>query len=249
MANTEPADVALLVEHEASHKVDALTNAVSWLAQGGPVVGVLIALSVVAATVIIVKAWQRLWLRDPRRDVLDGALDTWRGGDQAAALARLSGCRSPAARVVRSAMRTASRGLQTALVREEALRVAALELASLRSHLRTLEVIGMLSPLLGLLGTVMGMITAFQQLASAGSQVDPAMLSGGIWEALLTTAVGLIVAIPVVASVHVFERGVERQQLAIEDALTRLFTGGAGEGEATVDVRPAGDALLAPATS
>lgn len=249
MANMESADMVLPGGHGASDNADVLTHALSWLAQGGPVVGVLIALSVVAATVIIIKAWQRLRLRDTRRDVLDSALDAWGRGDQAAALARLRDSRSPSARVVLSAMRAVGKGLQIALVREEALRVAALELASLRSHLRTLEVIGMLSPLLGLLGTVMGMITAFQQLASAGSRVDPAMLSGGIWEALLTTAVGLIVAIPVVASVHVFERGVERQQLAIEDALTRLFTGGAGECDATVCVRPTDDALFAPATS
>jgi biopolymer transport protein ExbB len=52
--------------------------------------------------------------------------------------------------------------------------------------------------LLGLFGTVLGMVEAFRQLELAGSQVDPAVLSGGIWQALLTTAVGLAVAIPAV---------------------------------------------------
>ena len=53
------------------------------------------------------------------------------------------------------------------------------------SNLDTLKVIAMVAPLLGLLGTVFGMIDAFQQMEMAGKNVDPSVLSGGIWEALL----------------------------------------------------------------
>lgn len=80
------------------------------------------------------------------------------------------------------------------------------------------------SPLLGLLGTVLGMIEAFRQLASSGSQVDPSVLSGGIWQALLTTAAGLSVAIPVVLLHSWLERRVERCAHRMEDAVTRIFT-------------------------
>lgn len=66
----------------------------------------------------------------------------------------------------------------------------------LEGGLGTLGMIAMLSPLIGLLGTVMGMIDAFQALENASSTVDPSLLSGGIWIALLTTAAGLVVAIP-----------------------------------------------------
>ena len=59
-----------------------------------------------------------------------------------------------------------------------------------------------IAPLLGLLGTVIGMITAFSKLEESGSRVDPAILAGGIWEALLTTAFGLIVAIPALAAFY-----------------------------------------------
>ena len=113
-----------------------------------------------------------------------------------------------------------------ALVREEMQRVGARELESLRSHLRVLEVIGTLSPLLGLFGTVLGMIEAFRRLEEAGSRVDPAILSGGIWEALLTTAIGLAVAIPAVAALNWLERKVERLRHDMEDCATRLFTMG-----------------------
>ena len=111
-----------------------------------------------------------------------------------------------------------------ATLREEVLRQATAALETLRSHLRGLEVIASLSPLLGLLGTVLGMIEAFRRLQEAGSQVDPAVLSGGIWEALLTTAVGLAVAIPAVAALNWLERRIERFGHRLEDSVTRVFT-------------------------
>ena len=70
---------------------------------------------------------------------------------------------------------------------------------ALKSGLRPLELIAGIAPLMGLLGTVLGMITAFQAMEAAGASVDPSVLSGGIWAALLTTAIGLVVAIPTLA--------------------------------------------------
>ena len=60
----------------------------------------------------------------------------------------------------------------------------------------SLEIISQVSPLIGLLGTVIGMIDSFNELELGGSLVDPSILAGGIWTALLTTAMGLLVAIP-----------------------------------------------------
>ena len=97
-------------------------------------------------------------------------------------------------------------------------------LEQLRSWFRPLEVIATLAPLLGLFGTVLGMIQAFQQLEAAGNQVNPAILSGGIWEALLTTAAGLAVAIPTVAALNWLERRTERFAHDTDSAVARLFT-------------------------
>ena len=72
--------------------------------------------------------------------------------------------------------------------------------------LPTLEIISNVSPLMGLLGTVIGMINSFSKLEIGGSLVDPSLLAGGIWTALLTTAIGLIVAIPALVAHHFFEK-------------------------------------------
>ncbi|MBR9862213.1 MAG: MotA/TolQ/ExbB proton channel family protein [Rhodobacteraceae bacterium] len=82
--------------------------------------------------------------------------------------------------------------------------MAAQELAALRSGLRPLELIVTIAPLIGLFGTVLGMIEAFQGLETSGSQADPSVLAGSIWEALPTTAAGLAVAFPAAVALSWF---------------------------------------------
>ncbi|QGU32234.1 MotA/TolQ/ExbB proton channel family protein [Thermochromatium tepidum ATCC 43061] len=192
---------------------------------GGPVILALGVLSVAALAIVLLKLWQFGRLRLGALGPVQDALTLWRRHEDEAALARLRRMRSPVARVVAVAMVGLERpDVEPALLREELVRLASVELEGLRSYLRTLEVIGTLSPLLGLLGTVLGMIEAFRRLESAGTQVDPAILSGGIWQALLTTAVGLSIAIPVVLAHTWLERRVERCGHQMEDAVTQVFT-------------------------
>lgn len=66
----------------------------------------------------------------------------------------------------------------------------------LSRFLQILSTIGYITPMLGLLGTVMGMIKAFMVIQQMGGKVNAAILAGGIWEAMLTTALGLAVALP-----------------------------------------------------
>ena len=70
----------------------------------------------------------------------------------------------------------------------------------------TLEVIAQVSPLIGLLGTVIGMIDSFNELELGGSLVDPSILAGNLDSLLTTTAMGLIVAIPALVSHYFFDR-------------------------------------------
>jgi len=72
-------------------------------------------------------------------------------------------------------------------------------------YLNSLDTVAMVAPMLGLLGTVSGMVVTFQKVAELQGQVNPSVLAGGIWEALLTTAFGLIVAIPALMGYRYFK--------------------------------------------
>lgn len=86
--------------------------------------------------------------------------------------------------------------------------VVAVELQALQrryfSGLGILRMIGMLAPVLGLLGTVLGIISAFRIIAAQTGPVSPNMIADGLWEAMLTTAVGLSVALPALLMAQVF---------------------------------------------
>lgn len=193
---------------------------------GGPVLITLLVLSVVALTIVLFKLFQFISMQVFGNTFVPLVLQHYRAGRYEDALRVSARSRSPVARVMDVAIIGHARNdLSEYVVREEVERVATVFLERLRTYLRGLEVIGTLSPLLGLLGTVLGMIDAFQQLEHAGSRVDPGLLSGGIWEALLTTAAGLIVAIPTLAMLNWFERIVQRMSHNMENAVTQIFTG------------------------
>lgn len=96
------------------------------------------------------------------------------------------------------------------------------ELNRLEQRLPVLAAIGHLTPLMGLLGTVLGMITCFHKIQSMGGQADVDALAGGIWVALLTTAFGLIVALPVMAAYHFFENLVNKRSCEMQYLISEL---------------------------
>jgi biopolymer transport protein ExbB len=91
------------------------------------------------------------------------------------------------------------------------------EALKLRKYLRVLSVVASVSPLLGLLGTIFGMIRAFQTVAVSGEALGKTeMLAGGIYEAMITTAAGLTVAIPALICYHWFSAKVDRHVMEID---------------------------------
>ena len=194
--------------------------ALAFLQQGGPIMYVLLVLSVLAGAIVLLKIGQfvRIGVRRGTA-VTDAAIDDIVAGDHEGARAKLGPCRNPVARVIEA---TLENSLNPRVVDVEVGRVGSREIRKMESYLRGLSGIAHLSPLLGLLGTVFGMIEAFRQVQAAGSEVDPALLSGGIWEALLTTAFGLTVAIPAMAAFYSLEGEVDRVRAAMRDAAQRL---------------------------
>jgi len=196
-----------------------------FMEDGGPVLYLLLVISVLALTLIVIKLIQFWMLRVRTHGFVEPALRSWHEGRIKEALSILGSQRNPVARVLEVALNGAARAAHgQELLKEEITRVAGLQLDNLRSGLRPLALIASISPLIGLLGTVLGMINAFQALQNAGNRVDPSILSGGIWVALLTTAAGLIIAIPAAAAHNWMEGVVYRTQRAMEDAVTRVFT-------------------------
>ena len=187
--------------------------------KGGPIVVILLCLSVLSLAIILLKVFQFWRAGLSRRGFIETAIDKIKAGDKEGAATVLRKTRSPVARTLLAGVEGSLNG---GSAEEEIARVGGNELGGLQSYFRWLEVIGNISPLLGLLGTVIGMINAFQQLQLAGNKVDPAILSGGIWVALLTTAVGLAVAIPAIASLNLLESRVDVARLTLRDASSRL---------------------------
>ena len=104
--------------------------------------------------------------------------------------------------------------------------LAVQEAARLRSGFRFMDLAATAAPLLGLLGTVLGMIEAFRQLEAAGSRVNPSLLAGGIWEALLTTAAGMVVALVALVCLSVLESLAERISLRSEQQVNAILADG-----------------------
>jgi biopolymer transport protein ExbB len=89
-------------------------------------------------------------------------------------------------------------------------------------NISILNIVAQSAPLLGLLGTVMGMIRAFIRIQALGGQVNPSDLAGGIWEALITTAAGLTVAIPALIAYMGYSRMADRYARHVESAVSQI---------------------------
>jgi biopolymer transport protein ExbB len=191
---------------------------------GGWTMWLIAALSVILLAVILWKILS-LW----RLGVWGGshsrrALELWARGDRRGAIEQVRGRPSARARVAQAAIGTSlDPAFDDKAAREETARVARQTLYRSREGLRALELIATIAPLLGLLGTVLGMISAFQVLQTSGNQADPSDLAGGIWVALLTTAAGMAVAIPAGVALSWFESISDRLQSDLEDLATRVF--------------------------
>lgn len=151
---------------------------------------------------------------------------------------------TPLSRVVDAALRI--RGRSRAVIKEVMEEVGSLEVASLSRNLRLVSSVATIEPLLGLLGTVMGMIKVFQQV-SAQKHPDISVLAQGIWEALITTGAGLTVGIPAFLAFRYLQGRVDRLGRDLEECSLQVLNlmtaepdpAPAAQPEATVSPEPA----------
>ncbi|MEM7068007.1 MAG: MotA/TolQ/ExbB proton channel family protein [Pseudomonadota bacterium] len=191
---------------------------------GGPVVAILLCLSIGALAMIVLKAMQFVRCRVGQHRRAKRALNAWNHRKRIEAINDLKGTKSAVGKSLLVCMENINRGkVYKEDLEDEVSTVAIRELHELQRGFRTLEAISQIAPLLGLFGTVLGMIDAFQKLQSAGSSVDPSILAGGIWVALLTTAAGLAVAMPVSLVLTWFETRLEDERVAIQTMTADLI--------------------------
>jgi biopolymer transport protein ExbB len=108
---------------------------------------------------------------------------------------------------------------------EEITLIGSRQLRDLQRGLGVLSLVAVVCPLLGLTGTVTGMIEAFQTIALHPGRVEASLLAGGIWEALLTTAAGLLVAIPSHIAFHVLDGRMEDIAAAMKEVAVVFIKG------------------------
>lgn len=185
-------------------------------ASGGPLMWPILLCSVIMVAFVLERAvgLRRRRIFPPR--LAAGLLAVAREGNVAEALARCLADRSPFARLMQACLQRADEG---GFEMERALEEAGARLLyDLRRNCKPLAVTADVAPLLGLMGTVTGMIRAFDVVARSGALGRAELLAEGIAEALLTTAFGLLVAVPAIIFHHLYRAKAENLLREMEDA-------------------------------
>lgn len=191
---------------------------------GGPVLVALIVISIAAGAIAIFKTVQFFRSGVGRTTGTERAMALWTRGEFDEAVRAANADVSPVSAAVAGAMVSLIRyPADKERAREVAAHVALHQINELNRNLRFLETVAQAAPMLGLLGTVIGMISAFGELSAQGGAIDPSALAGGIWVALITTAAGLTVAIPVYFLSMWFEARVDQERSMMEAAIAKVL--------------------------
>lgn len=174
--------------------------------RGGEVMWPILACSIIGLAVAVERMLVFLWYSTSYRGLVRALSTAIDRGDLDAARRIARQRRGPLARAAESYLSHLSLSSEA---REDIVgRIVSENVARLENRLHWLSIIGVLSPMLGLLGTVAGLVEAFNQIELMGGQVQPQHLASGIWAALLTTVFGLVVALPALAVYHLLENRV-----------------------------------------
>jgi biopolymer transport protein ExbB len=188
---------------------------------GGPALWVIFGISVVLLTVGLWKFWHLIKLGAWNRKQADEILKLWL--EKKIEPSDINPRNIRAKILAQTILAISNQNYTNDMVREECVRLANKNLNEARRGLRVIDLIITIAPLVGLLGTVLGMIEAFQTLQDSGAQADPSALAGGIWEALLTTAAGMGIAIPASILLSWYDSVVSNVQADIENLATQAI--------------------------
>lgn len=192
--------------------------------KGGPVMYPIILCSVLALAIVIERFYHLYKARIDTKDFMNNVEITIKRNRIAEAIKICDKTPGPISRIVKACILKHDRPRQE--IRESIEDAGHQEVPRLEKHLSLLATIAHISPLLGLLGTVTGMVRAFQIIQEKSvsfNPVSPGDLAGGIWEALLTTVAGLIVAIPTVVAYNYLVSRVDEFVLEMERSAAEVM--------------------------
>lgn len=186
-----------------------------FLVKGGILVTPIILCSVVALALFLERLIRLSRVKIRGNGLVESISGLLKAGEDHQAYELASKDASPMGRIFAQAMEVKDQDretLETVLVH-----ATEAETRDLSRYLQALATIGNIAPLLGLLGTVLGMIKAFMVIQEMGGKVNAAVLAGGIWEAMLTTAMGLAVALPTMVAYSYLAARVDRYEAQLQD--------------------------------
>ena len=188
--------------------------------KGGVLVVPIIFCSVLALAIFVERFIRFAILRKRGLNVDERVARDLAENDAQSALRAATDSRSPMGRILAQAMDVMGQDRETL----ETVLVHAIEeeVRELSRYLQALATIANIAPLLGLLGTVIGMIKAFMVIQEMGGKVNAAVLAGGIWEAMLTTALGLAVALPTMVAHSYLIGQVDRYEARLQAGTVRF---------------------------
>jgi len=183
-------------------------------------------LSIMAITVSLFKLIQFSKLGVGRTRQAEGIIENWLNGHPDEAIQAAGSRRTVLTRVLQAVLSALhARPSEPNFAEELGRQTALIELAAMSRRMRVLEAVVQAAPMLGLLGTVIGMIDAFGTLALSQGAVDPALLASGIWTALTTTAVGLAIALVTYFMATWLEGRIETERQSIETLISTAIHG------------------------
>jgi biopolymer transport protein ExbB len=192
---------------------------------GGPLMYPILLCSILFLAILIERLYHYHRARIDTSEFISGIRQVLKRRDIAEAVSLCEETPGPVAHIVQAGIRKHGRPKEE--IKETIGDAAHREIPRLEKNLNVLATVAHVAPLLGLLGTVLGMIAAFQEIQRQSGRVNATDLAGGIWEALVTTAAGLSVAIPayvaynyLVSRVGALVLDMERSATEIVDLLT-----------------------------
>lgn len=190
---------------------------------GGPIMWPILLCSIFALAIILEKLWHLRKININAHEFLNNILDKMKRHEVKEALQACDNTNSPIARILKAGILKYDRSRPQ--IKESIEDASLYEVPRIEKNLSMLATIAHISPLLGLLGTVTGMVRCFQTIQAKATSlhpVSPGDLAGGIWEALLTTVAGLIVAIPTFIIYNYLVNRINHFILEMEKASTEL---------------------------